>query len=762
MRTGIRCGGWAGAALFLLMTPFAQADGVLHARVSFEGGEAMIKGQADTDWSYATLNTLVLPGDVLWADTESTVEVEFSGGTFLRMADQSRSEVIGMTPDGIVRGWTGSFYVQRIRRSTGDFVFRTPAADIEVDQDSHVRIDVVENGATTVAVRWGEARVRTPGGRDVVVTRGKRTYIDDGYLPSSPERFELAYMDAFDEWSRQRAELIAVGQDRISNRGSSASTHIGYLDLDHHGDWVTVSGRSYWRPSRVSNYVPYREGYWSYVPEYGHVWCGSYSFSYYTSHYGRWTYNDRYGWLWTYRDGWGPAWVAAARYGDYYVWSPLDYYNRPVTHSHTRFSVGGITFDIHSTNYVHSDYLYAGYHHIYRCPTDFTRRYSHRGTNYAWNIYSPRFNEFPSRYGGYGAPVTLAASSALRDYSPRRVIRGYDYVSDGAPRAATRASALESNVSRVQFSGRTSTRGVRTAFTESSRTARVRTAAITQGNRTMSNSIARRREVTMSAPSASAAPTGGSATDSSRSVRSAAPGVTSTRSSEPATRTTRSLSPGTATRTTSVAPRSSTPRATTPRTSTSRETSTRSTTRATTPTPQERTSRPSVTSIPQPTNRMTTRTTVPPSNRSVTQSAPTSPRRSVGTSTRTTPRVSTPSPRVSAPSSRTTAPAPRVSTPRMTAPSVSAPRVSAPQPQRTAPRVQAPQRVIQQRSAAPQQITAPTQRQSPTIQRVSPPPTAQRSQSVRSPSAPMVNRSAPQSQSSRSVGGTVGVRRSPR
>ncbi len=46
----------------------AGADAVLHARVSYEAGGAMVKGTSDSDWSYATINTLILSGDTLWAD----------------------------------------------------------------------------------------------------------------------------------------------------------------------------------------------------------------------------------------------------------------------------------------------------------------------------------------------------------------------------------------------------------------------------------------------------------------------------------------------------------------------------------------------------------------------------------------------------------------------------------------------------------------------------------------------------------------------
>src|SRR5690606_28438290 len=155
----------------------AGADAVLHARVSYEAGGAMVKGTSDSDWSYATINTLILSGDTLWADAGALLEADFAGGAFLRLADRSQAEAVSLSPSILVRGCTGSFYVQRVSRASGEFLFETPAAAVVVDRDSQVRIDILENGATTVTVRWGRATVNTDVGSPAVVQAGRRIYI---------------------------------------------------------------------------------------------------------------------------------------------------------------------------------------------------------------------------------------------------------------------------------------------------------------------------------------------------------------------------------------------------------------------------------------------------------------------------------------------------------------------------------------------------------------------------------------------------------
>ena len=80
------------AVLMATSVTAATGDYLMHARVSYTDGGAMIKGSSDSDWSYASVNTLVFQGDTLWLDSEGALEVEFSGGSFARVADGSKVE----------------------------------------------------------------------------------------------------------------------------------------------------------------------------------------------------------------------------------------------------------------------------------------------------------------------------------------------------------------------------------------------------------------------------------------------------------------------------------------------------------------------------------------------------------------------------------------------------------------------------------------------------------------------------------------------
>ncbi|MDX9971499.1 MAG: hypothetical protein RBU21_00775 [FCB group bacterium] len=472
----------AGLVLALGMAVPANAESVVHGRVSYESGGGMVKGTADADWGFATVNTLVLPGDTLWADSGALLEAEFNGGTFLRLADQSKADVVGLPPNTVFKGWTGSFYVHRVARSTGNVLFQTPACQISVERDSQVRIDVLETGATTVTVRWGRATVGTDGGQGVTVSTAQRSFVDPGYLPSVPQRYDTSAEDDFDAWSRERARLVAVGEKAIPSTYRVTSAPLGTSDLANYGDWVYVDNTPYWRPTVVTNYVPYRQGIWSYTPGCGYVWVGDYPFSYVTSHYGRWNYNPGYGWLWGYTDVWGPAWVASVRCGPYFAWAPLDMHGYPVRYGSSVFDFGSFSLTVGAGSYCLADNLLYGYSYGRPVTSPIFSNISDNNV-YVWNV--------------TGNNVTVnfpwAGNMPVRGYKPQRVMRGPDTLEAGERviRAGERASRLESSIGRRDFSTveRTGDRAIRTSTGTRTREARMRdvgvgTARTMEGART--------------------------------------------------------------------------------------------------------------------------------------------------------------------------------------------------------------------------------------------------------------------------------------
>ena len=97
-----------------------------------------------------------------------------------------------------------------------------------------------------------------------------------------------------------------------------------YQDLAPYGQWIEDGQYGYvWSPDVDESFRPYyTNGYWA-MTDYGNTWVSSYSWGWACFHYGRWTYDNYYGWLWIPGQDWGPAWVSWRYGGGYYGWAPL-------------------------------------------------------------------------------------------------------------------------------------------------------------------------------------------------------------------------------------------------------------------------------------------------------------------------------------------------------------------------------------------------------------------------------------------------------
>jgi hypothetical protein len=121
-----------------------------------------------------------------------------------------------------------------------------------------------------------------------------------------------------------------------------------YTQLSPYGSWIEIDyGVVVWRPTIIRvNWMPYQMGRWVWTYD-GWYWDSYEPFGFITYHYGRWFYDDYYGWLWYPDYEWAPAWVEWRYDNDYIGWAPL--------HPYAVFSV---SLGIHWTRA-----YYTPYHH---------------------------------------------------------------------------------------------------------------------------------------------------------------------------------------------------------------------------------------------------------------------------------------------------------------------------------------------------------------------------------------------------------------
>jgi hypothetical protein len=97
-----------------------------------------------------------------------------------------------------------------------------------------------------------------------------------------------------------------------------------YDALSPYGEWINNPEYGYvWMPNAGPDFRPYAtNGNWVYTDE-GWTWASDYSWGWAPFHYGRWFYEDGYGWMWMPGNEWAPAWVSWRSSPDYYGWAPL-------------------------------------------------------------------------------------------------------------------------------------------------------------------------------------------------------------------------------------------------------------------------------------------------------------------------------------------------------------------------------------------------------------------------------------------------------
>lgn len=119
------------------------------------------------------------------------------------------------------------------------------------------------------------------------------------------------------------------------------SINFFYSALSPYGEWIQLENDLVvWRPFRVGvSWRPYSVGRWAWTDD-GWYWDSDEPFGWATYHYGRWYYDDYYGWIWLPDDQWGPAWVEWRYNDDYIGWAPLPPYASFSIDFGIHFSIG--------------------------------------------------------------------------------------------------------------------------------------------------------------------------------------------------------------------------------------------------------------------------------------------------------------------------------------------------------------------------------------------------------------------------------------
>ncbi len=175
--------------------------------------------------------------------------------------------------------------------------------------------------------------------------------------------------------------FVAVNFNAEAKRHHHGVGGYFYTELAPYGSWIEVDyGVVVWRPTIIrTNWMPYNVGRWVWTYD-GWYWDSYEPFGHITYHYGRWYYDDYYGWLWYPDYEWAPAWVEWRYDNNYIGWAPL--------HPYAVFSVSvGIFFtSVYYTPYYHWHFVNYNYFcdpYVYHYYVEPGYKYRiHSGTKY--------------------------------------------------------------------------------------------------------------------------------------------------------------------------------------------------------------------------------------------------------------------------------------------------------------------------------------------------------------------------------------------
>ena len=310
-------------ALILLFPSLAVADDLGLARLSLIRGDVQIITQDNEEWAPASLNMPLNEGDRLWVSENSRLEIQVSGGVYLRADERTSIDILSLKSDAMQLYMEhGHIYLANRRGGIQTVQVDTPQSSIRSYDNSIMLLDVAEDSMTEVQSLKGYVYAENREGKTRIASGSALTIRPDGTAELSP----IGNPDEWETWNRDLDMQRMVGGE--SSRYLPDALQEYSSDFDRNGRWVYVRDYGYvWNPTiTVAEWAPYSQGYWKWMRG-QYVWISYEPWGWAPYHYGRWTSVIGMGWCWVPPSiddvYWGPGYVGWVNTPDYIGWIPL-------------------------------------------------------------------------------------------------------------------------------------------------------------------------------------------------------------------------------------------------------------------------------------------------------------------------------------------------------------------------------------------------------------------------------------------------------
>jgi hypothetical protein len=252
---------------------------------------------ADADrWEPATLNYPVTSGNAFWTQPGAAADIDLGGGR-VRL-DQGTEFTVDTLDDQTIAATVGQGHLALDLRDLPQgetATLRTPRGVVTFRQAGRYAVQVGDtNRPTIVTVDEGAAGVEAPG---LALSLGAHQAAE---ITGSDNFSGVVVAEAPDALI---SALVPVERPPLPPTALGPPPDVlqmtGYEAIADTGSWEQAPEYgSVWYPPVERDWVPYRQGRWSWVAPWGWTWVDDAPWGFAPSHYGRWVeINDR--WAWT-------------------------------------------------------------------------------------------------------------------------------------------------------------------------------------------------------------------------------------------------------------------------------------------------------------------------------------------------------------------------------------------------------------------------------------------------------------------------------
>lgn len=241
-------------------------------------GQAAMHAKGESDWQQLTITDDLEAGDRVRTANDGRVEILLNPGSYLRLGGDSEVELANNSLTNLeVRLLRGTAILEAtgVEETQMQIKVSTPHAKLAIDKQGLYRLNVVPDDATELIIRkgrviLGDSNTKVKSGCKVVFSA---TTVSVAKLTEEEKRLEKTV--AIEQWSRDRAQMLAKANSRLGNR-TFGSAFAGLNNSEFFFLGSRLSGLWFYN-SRTACYT--------YLP-YGYGLTSPYGVSYPTTVYG--------------------------------------------------------------------------------------------------------------------------------------------------------------------------------------------------------------------------------------------------------------------------------------------------------------------------------------------------------------------------------------------------------------------------------------------------------------------------------------------